>query len=183
MKAEILNVIRQLRETKPHRPVRRDVEIVKLEILKIRQENIARQLVLLEARKIIERLPSRGHQAASGGLLLDEKLALPEKMEETPLFLGQADAVLKTRDAPPGDPEQLKKFVIECLRLAALVMDVLPLPCELRRADLDVVPVESQIADAAPILKCAGSSRQTILRRDHRRSRLAPALSFRLRPV
>jgi hypothetical protein len=40
------------------------IEIVKLEILKIRQENVARQLVLLGARKVIERLPSRGGQAA-----------------------------------------------------------------------------------------------------------------------
>src|ERR1700730_9108685 len=79
--AKILNVIRQILEPEAHRPVRRDVEIVKFEILKIRQENIARQLVLLEARKIIECLPSRGRQAASGRFLLDEELALPEKIE------------------------------------------------------------------------------------------------------
>jgi hypothetical protein len=68
-------------EPEAHRPVRRNVEIVKLEILEIRQKNIARQLVFLEARKIIERLPPRGRQAASGGFLLDEQLALPEKIE------------------------------------------------------------------------------------------------------
>ena len=79
--AKILNVIRQLREPEAHRPVRRDVEIVKLEILEIRQENIARQLVVFQARKIIERLPSRGRQAAARRFLLDEELALPEKIE------------------------------------------------------------------------------------------------------
>ena len=181
--AKILYVIRQLREPEAHRPVRRDVEIVKLEILKIRQENIARQLVLLEARKIIERLPSRGHQAASGGLLLDEKLALPEKIEITPLFLGQVDAMLEACDAPPGNAEQLEKFIVKGVRLAPLVMGAVPILGEFRRAGLDVVPVEahglSQIVDAPPILKCPGSSRQTILRPDHRHSRLAPALSFR----
>jgi hypothetical protein len=54
--------------------------------------------VVLEARKIIERLFSRGGQAASGGLLLDEQLALPEKIEKSPLFVRQTDAVLKARD-------------------------------------------------------------------------------------
>jgi hypothetical protein len=65
--AKILNVVRQVLETKAQRPVRRDIEIEKLEILKVGQKNVARKLVLLEARKIIERLFSRGGQAASGG--------------------------------------------------------------------------------------------------------------------
>ncbi|MGH6801097.1 MAG: hypothetical protein ACRECZ_06750, partial [Methylocella sp.] len=93
--------------------------------------------------------------------LLDEKLAFPKKIEETPLLFGQIDAVLKTRDAPPGDAEQLEKLVVESLRLAPLVLSAVPIPGEFRRAGLDVVPVEahgpSRIADAPPILKRAGS--------------------------
>ena len=93
--AKILNVIRQILEPEAHRPVRRDVEIVKLEILKIRQENIARQLVLLEARKIIERLRACWDEAPAGRFLLDKKLALPEKIEIAALFLGQVHAMLE----------------------------------------------------------------------------------------
>jgi hypothetical protein len=143
MKAEILNVIRQLRETKPHRPVRRDVEIVKLEILKIRQENIARQLVLLEAWKIIERLPSRGRQASPRRFLLDEKLALPEKIKIAALLIGQVHAMLEASNASPGDAEKLEKFVVESLRLAALVLGAVPILGEFGGAGLDIVPVEA----------------------------------------
>src|SRR5256885_7004308 len=105
-------MIRQILEPEAHRPVRRDVEIVKLEILEIRQENIARQLVLLEAREIIERLLSRGCQAESGRFLLDEQFAFPKKIEIAALLFRQFDAVLETRDTSARNTEQLKKFVV-----------------------------------------------------------------------
>jgi len=38
---------------------------------------------------MIERLPSRGRQAARGEVLLDEKLALPKKIEIAALFIGR----------------------------------------------------------------------------------------------
>jgi hypothetical protein len=145
--AEVLHMIGQILKPEAHRPVRRDVEIVKLEILKIRQENIARQLVLLEARKIIERLPSRGRQAAPRRFLLDEKLALPEKIEIAALFLGQVHAMLEACDAPPGDAVQFKKLVVKSLRLAPLVLGAVPILGEFRRAGLDVVPVEAHGRD------------------------------------
>jgi hypothetical protein len=120
--AEILHMIGQIFKPEAHRPVRRDVEIVKLEILKIGQENIPRQLVLFETRKVIERLPSRGRQAAPRRFLLDEELALPEKIEIAALFIGQVHAMLETCDPPPGAAEQIEKLVVESLRLAPLVL-------------------------------------------------------------
>ena|ERR1700730_13815015 len=99
--------------------------------------------MLLEARKIIECLFSRGGQAASGGLLLDEQLALPEKIKIAALFVRQIDAVLKARDPAAGDAKRLEKFIIESLRLAALVTGVLPFRGEFRRARFDIVPIET----------------------------------------
>jgi hypothetical protein len=136
--AEILHMIGQIFKPEAHRPVRRDVEIVKLEILKIGQENIPRQLVLFETRKVIERLPSRGRQAAPRRFLLDEELALPEKIEIAALFIGQVHAMLEACDPPPGDAEQLEKIVVKSLRLAPLVLGAIPILGEFRRAGLDV---------------------------------------------
>jgi hypothetical protein len=74
----------------------------------------------------IKSLPSRGRQAASGGFLLDEKLALPEKIEIAALFIGQVHAMLEACDAPPGDAEQFEKLVVKSLRLAVLVLGANP---------------------------------------------------------
>jgi hypothetical protein len=74
--------------------------------------------MLLEARKIIQRLPSRGYQAAPRRFLLDEKLAFPEKIEIAALLFRQIDAMLEASDAPPGDAEKLEKFVVKSLRIA-----------------------------------------------------------------
>jgi hypothetical protein len=48
--AKILNMVRQVLETKAQRLVRRDIEILKPEILEVGQKNVARKLVVLEAR-------------------------------------------------------------------------------------------------------------------------------------
>jgi hypothetical protein len=103
--------------------------------------------VFLEARKIIQRLPSRGRQAASGRFLLDEQLAFPEKIEIAALFIGQVHAMLEACDAPPGDAEQFEKLVVKSLRLAALVLGAVPILGEFRRAGLDIVPVETHGRD------------------------------------
>ena len=52
--AKILHMIRQLREPEAHRPVRRDVEIVKLEILEIRPSAnfAARALISFQSRRM-----------------------------------------------------------------------------------------------------------------------------------
>lgn len=113
--------------------------------------------MVLEARKIIERLFSRGGQAASGGLLLDEQLALPEKIEKSPLFVRQTDAVLKARDPAAGDAKKLEKFIIESLRLAALVTGVVPFRANF--AALALISFQSRrmayrITESLPILYC-----------------------------
>jgi hypothetical protein len=89
----------------------------------------------------------RGHQAAPRRFLLDEKLALPEKIEIAALYIGQVHAMLEACDPPPGDAEQLEKIVVKSLRLAPLVLGAIPILGEFRRAGLDVVPVEAHGRD------------------------------------
>src|SRR3546814_1649466 len=59
------------------------VEVVKLEGLKVAQKDVARQIGVLQAREVVERLRLRLPKIEAGALLLDEQYALPRSEEHT----------------------------------------------------------------------------------------------------
>ena len=118
------------------------VQIVKLEALEVAQEQVARQLLVLEAREVFERLGLGFYEAAALALLLDEQIALPEQVDEAALVAKELHRLLIGRDAAAGDVENLKKFVVEGLGFALFVTGVFPFLREARGTGANLIPAQ-----------------------------------------
>jgi hypothetical protein len=103
------------------------IKIVKLEGLKVAEQNVSRKLWFSEPWKVIQRLLFCSHQISPGALLFYEENSLPKQVEKATPIAEQSDRFLKAGDSPAGHSEDFKEFVIECLRLASLVMCIFPL--------------------------------------------------------
>ena len=139
---ESLDMVGQISQREPQRHLRIDIEIIKLEGLEIRQQNIARQLVILQRRKVIKRLLSGSAQVKPRRFLLDQQLALPEQVEIAALLVGKIDAMLEAGHALARHAKHLEKCIVKRLAFAALIMGVLPLISKMCGPRLDVVPVQ-----------------------------------------
>src|SRR3546814_7489314 len=89
------------------------VEVVKLEGLKVAQKDVARQIGVLQAREVVERLRLRLPKIEAGALLLDEQYALPEKVDVAPLVAKFLDRFLEGRDAANRHSEHLEESLVE----------------------------------------------------------------------
>ena len=115
-------------------------QIVKLEVLEVAHEDVARAVALGHRVEIFPGLPVRLAEITPGALLLDDQDARPEQVDEARAVVQLADMLLVARHRPAAHVEHLEELVVEALRLALLVRGVPPLLGEGRRADPHFVP-------------------------------------------
>jgi len=118
------------------------IQIVKLECLKVADENIPRKFVLFESGKIVECLCFRSLKILSGTLLFNQENTFPKQVEKSASLTEQPNRLFETRYAPACHAKDFKELVVERLALAPLVMSVLPFFGEASCADFDFVPTE-----------------------------------------
>ena len=82
---ELLDVLRQFRQRELYFPV--FVEVVQLERLEVRDEQVAGEVGVLQPVEVGERLRLRLVQWSAHALLLDHEHATPEQVDEAPLPL------------------------------------------------------------------------------------------------
>ncbi len=116
------------------------LQVVQLEQLEVADQQVAGQLVWLEARKVVERLFLGAQQVAPGALLLDQEHAFPEQVDVALPVSELLDRLLERGDLPSLHTEDLEEVVIEALGLAPLVCGAGPIAGELRRPRPDLVP-------------------------------------------
>ena len=136
--AERLHVGRQIRQGEANLFPR--VQICQVKRLEIADQDVSGELVVLQPRKVVQRLLPRSDQIAPAGLLFNEEFALPEQVDEALLLSQLFDRLLECRDLAPLDPEQLEELVVEGLGVAPLVSGLGPVSREGRCAGTDLVP-------------------------------------------
>ena len=94
----------------------------------------------MDALHIIERLPLRPAKVQIGALLFDQQCAGPEQINEAVPVVQQLYPLLIDRNLLALDAENLEKFIVECLGLAAFVMRVFPFLAKRLGASFDLIP-------------------------------------------
>lgn len=119
--AEMLHLLGEFGELEALGLLIRLVEVVKLEGLEVRDEDVARQFRVFEAGEVVERLCFRSYEVAAGALVLDKQHALPEQVDESVLAAKLLDRLLESRNLAALDAEHVEEVVVEALRLAFLI--------------------------------------------------------------
>ena len=140
--AEVADAVRQLSQRERDRLVGVRVEVVKLEVLEVGQEDVAGKLVVSQAVEIFQSLRLRGPEAAARRLLFDKQLALPEEIDEAALLGVGFDIMLVAGDPRAGHAKNIEKVIVERLRIAPLVAFPIPFASKDVRASADVVPIQ-----------------------------------------
>src|ERR1035441_1546212 len=107
--------------------------------------NIAGKLMLLEAGEVVEGLFLGTCQVAASTLLLDEKHALPEQIDEAALVAELLDGLLETGDTAAGDAKHLEELVIKGLAFPAFVVGVVPFLREAGGASPALIPAKAHL--------------------------------------
>ena len=136
--AELFDVLRQVREGKGDAPV--FLEIVQLKRLKVAQQEMARQVSILEARKVGECLGLGLCQIAADALLLNQQHPFPKQVDKAVPIAEQCDGFLKRGHPAHGHAKDLKKVAVEKLSLPLFVPGVLPFLREPGGAGADFIP-------------------------------------------
>jgi hypothetical protein len=103
---EALDVLGELLKREPKLSV--VFEVIQLEVVKIADEDVAREFVRLQAREVVERLLLRLDQIVAGALLLDDQNALPKKIDEAAVFSQEPDRFLEAGEMPARDSKHGK---------------------------------------------------------------------------
>jgi hypothetical protein len=115
-------VLEVLEQEAPFAPF---LQVEQVPALEIAGQNVPGLLQLRQPVVIVERLVACLPEVQPGGLVLDDKRAGPEQVDEAALVAGQiADALLVGRDLPPADPEAVEEVIVKGLGFALLVMVV-----------------------------------------------------------
>ena len=121
-------------------------EVVEGKALEVGEEDVAGDLVAtaygLEVLDVVEGLGLGGFEAGSGGLVLDEDLALPEEVDEAVGTAELADGLFKGGDGAAGDVEDVEELVPEGLLIGLLAGGGGPVAGEGGGAGADFVPRE-----------------------------------------
>jgi len=139
--SEMLDVAREVAKRKAD--LGAGVEVVKFELLKVADEEIAGEFVVFELGKVVESLFFGFREVAASALLLYEEHAFPEKVDEAAAVAEALDGFFVTGDAAAAGAEDLEKLVVERLRLAALVVGVFPISGELGGLRANLGPAEA----------------------------------------
>ena len=105
--AELFDVVRQIGQSKCDLVA--FFQIIKLEGMKVAQQDVAREVAVPQPGKIVQRLRLGLFEVSASALLLNEKDALPEKVNETALVAKVLDRLLEARDAAHRDAENIEK--------------------------------------------------------------------------
>ena len=116
------------------------VQIVEFERPEIAQQDIARQVGILEAGEVGEGLRFGLPEVAPRAFLLHEQDPLPEEVDEAALVAQQLHRFLERRHPPHGHAEYVEEVPVEKLRLALFVAGAFPLAGELRRTGAYFIP-------------------------------------------
>ena len=116
------------------------VQIVEFERPEIAQQDIARQIGILEAGEVGEGLRFGLPEVAARAFLLHEQDPLPEEVDEAALVAQQFHGFLERRHPPHGHAEYVEEIPVEKLRLALFVAGAFPLAGEFRRAGAYFIP-------------------------------------------
>ncbi len=108
--------------------------------LEIAGQHPAGLLRRVDALHIIERLALRPAKVQAGAFLFDQQRAGPEQVDKAMAIVQQLDALFIDRDLLALDAENLEKFIVECLGLAALIVRVFPFIAERLGPPLDLIP-------------------------------------------
>jgi hypothetical protein len=93
------------------------IQIVKLESLEVTQKEVSRKFIILQTRKVIERLALGFLKASSYALLLYEEHAFPEQVHKPTLFAKCLDRLLEACDSAYWDAEHIEEVAVEKLGL------------------------------------------------------------------
>ena len=108
--------------------------------MKVAQQDVAREVAVPQPGKIVQRLRLGLFEVSASALLLNEKDALPEKVNETTLVAKVLDRLLEARDAAHRDAENIEEIAIEKLRLPLLVSFPRPVLGESGCSQSDFIP-------------------------------------------
>lgn len=117
--AERLDVVGQVRQREPGLFAR--VQIGQMEGLEVADHDVAWELVVLQARKVVEGLGAGAVEITASRLVLNQQLAFPEQVDETLAVAQLLDRLLEGGDQAAFDAEDLEEVVVEGLRVAPLV--------------------------------------------------------------
>ena len=101
----------QFGKTERHDPV--ILKVVKFERLEVAHQNVPRQILIVDAGKIFQRLRFGIFQIPSNALLFDEQHALPEQVDISAIFSKIIDGNLEASDPPYWNAKHVEKFAIE----------------------------------------------------------------------
>ena len=97
------------------------LKIVKGETLEVGEKDVTRDFIAtaggLQVLNVVESLSFGSFEASSSALMLDEKFAFPEKINETVCVLDPLDRFFEGGDSAARNPEDEKEFVPESLLL------------------------------------------------------------------
>ena len=141
--AELLHMGGQVFERKGYVLV--FVQIVEFERPEIAQQDIARQIGILEAGEVGEGLRFGFPEVAARAFLLHKQHPLPEEVDEPTLVAQQFYGFFERRHPPHGHAEYVEEIPVEKLRLALFVAGAFPLAGELRRTGAYFIPGEAHV--------------------------------------
>ena len=136
--AELLHMSGQVFERKGYVLV--FVQVIECERPEIAQQDIARQIGILEAGEVGESLRFGFPEVAPRAFLFHEQDPLPEEVDEPALVAQQLHGFLERRHPPHGHSEYVEKVPVEKLRFALFVAGAFPLAGELRRTGAYFIP-------------------------------------------
>ena len=110
------------------------LKVVELKGLEIAQQDVSRQVDILQPREVVEGLGLCLLQITASALLFDQEHAAPEKIDEAAFVAEIADRLLKGRNAPNRDPKDLEEVAIEQLGLSLFIAFPFPVPRKCGRA-------------------------------------------------
>ena len=116
------------------------VQIVEFERPEIAQQDIARQVGILEAGEVGEGLRFGLPEVAACAFLLHEQDPFPEEVDEAALVAQQFHGFLERRHPPHGHAEYVEEIPVEKLRFALFVAGAFPLAGECRRTGTYFIP-------------------------------------------
>ena len=116
------------------------IQIVEPEPGEVGDQHVARQVALLQPRKIVQRLPERPIQILAARLVLDQQHAFPQQINETARAVGLFDRSLERRHPPPSHPENGEEAIPEAFGLGILGCCVVPIAGKGQGAVFNFVP-------------------------------------------
>ena len=117
-------------------------EVMQLEVPEVTDQDVARQFVVAQARKVVDRLPVGARQILAPTLLLHQQRALPEQVDIAIALVEFFDALLEARHLAALHAKDLEKGVEKTLGLGVFVLCVLPLAGKVLGAVTNLVPAQ-----------------------------------------